>query len=199
MVALALVEWSYVLAIIVDVGLFAVLMLGRKRVDGKTYWRGAFSEDDLYPSLGRLQLLVWTFVVVFVFLTVSAVRIFSGVPSSANIPTNILTLLGINASSTVISYGVSSPKYRLKAKAPDKEPQPLSTMLQENGQFSITRFQMFSWTIVALLIFLSTFFVLMANLPSDLTKLDLPDVSSTLVALTGISQGAYLTGKGLSK
>lgn len=161
--------------------------------------RGVICEDDLYPSLGRFQILLWTFVIVFAYMTISFVRILSGVSAPVAFPENIVTLLGINAGSTVISYGVSAGKYRLKAKAPQKPPESLSTMLDENKQFSITRFQMLSWTLVALLIFLGTFFTLMANLPSDLAQLDLPNVSTTLVALTGISQGTYLTGKQVSK
>jgi len=117
-------------------------------------------------------------------------------------------LLGINAGSTVISYGVSGAKYpdmedpNKITRAQEKsggEPKPLWTMLEENNQFSITRFQMFSWTLVALLTFLGAFFTMMASLPTPLTQLDIPDVSQTLVALTGISQGAYLAGKGTSK
>jgi len=181
---LAILESSFAIAIAVDFVLFVILIrLGRKRVEDKTttpptittYWIGAFCEEDVYPSLGRFQLVLWTFVIVFAFVTVSLVRIFSGVPGSATFPANILTLLGVNASSTVISYGISGPKYDLGLKALDKKPEPLSTMLQENEQFSITRFQMFSWTIVALLIFLSTFFTLMTNLPSELLR-RLPEV-----------------------
>jgi hypothetical protein len=195
-------QQSYALAIVVDVVLFVVLMrVGKRSVklpDGasKTFLRGVICDDDLHPSLARFQLLVWTFVIVFAFLVVSFVRILSGVPPPTTLPPYILTLLGINAGSTVISYGQSGGKYYPNLTvAPQEPPQPLSTMLEENSQFSVTRFQMLSWTLVAVLIFLGAFFTTMANLPSPLTQLDIPDVSSTLVALTGISQGAYLTGK----
>ncbi len=204
---LEILQESYALAIAVDVVLFVILIrVGRRAVklpDGTTkiFLRGVICDDDLYPSLGRFQLLLWTFVIAFAFLVVSFVRILSNVLPPTALPANILTLLGINAGSTVVSYGVSGGKYypRLQTVAPEEPPQPLSTMLNENNQFSITRFQMLSWTFVAVLIFLGTFFTTMASPPSPLTQLDLPDVSSTLVVLTGISQGAYLSGKQASK
>jgi len=199
---------SYAIGIVVDVILLVVLLyVGRRSVklpDGKVtkFWTGAVCEDDLFPSLARFQLLLWTFVVVFAFLTVSFVRILSSVPPPSTLPTNILTLIGINSGSTALSYGVSQGKYPevanaspTKTDSDQQKPKPFSTMLEENGQFSITRFQMLSWTFVAILIFLGTFFTTMANLPSPLTQLDIPEVSSTLVALTGISQGTYLTAK----
>jgi len=163
------------------------------------------AEEDGYPSLARLQLLVWTLVVIFAFVTLSMVRIFSGVPGSPTLSTNVLELLGINGASPVVSAGLSRDKYSTVAEASDPSQKktlqyhPLYTMLQENDGFSNTRFQMLSWTIVSLVIFVSALFYLLSNPPTDLTTLNPPDVSSTLVTLTGISQGVYLFGKGVSE
>lgn len=166
--------------------------------------RAVIAEEDRCPSLARFQLLIWTFIAIFAFVTLSFTRMLSGVLLSVTLPANILTLIGINAGSTVVSAGISRPKYNPSAKESKftvngaEAYAPLSSMIEENGEFSVTRFQMLAWTFVAIVIFLATLVGVLANLPADLSTLNLPDVSTTLVTLSGISQGAYLTGKGIS-
>jgi hypothetical protein len=207
-------------ALVVDLILLGVLYTLRDRwkrgAPLRAGWISLIAEEDGFPSLARFQLLIWTLVVIFAFATVAIIRILSYVPESSSplsMPTlsmNVLTLLGVNAASPAISAGLSRGKYRgvvTNAKAtsdgvPDKkldDYQPLYTMLQENKIFSVTRFQMLSWTIVALIVFVFTFLNLLANPQSGLSSLTVPDVSSTLVDLTGISQGIYLLGKGASQ
>ena len=191
---------SLLVGIVVDLILFYVASLLGRKISGKTGLVPLISEEDKFPSLARFQLLVWTFVIVFAFVTVSFIRIFSGVLVSVAFPTNLLTLLGVSVGSPVISAGVSQGKYSSGGKKlEDKEDyQPLYTMIEENTVFSTTRFQMLAWTFVSVIIFLATLFALLSNLPSNLSQLGLPNVSSTLIALSGISQGAYLLGKGVS-
>lgn len=65
----------------------------------------------------------------------------------------------------------------------DKNPETLSLM----------KFQMFGWTIIAIVIYV---FVFLHNLTDQMETL--PVVDSSIVALTGLSQAGYLTGKGVS-
>ena len=204
------IEISVGTALLVDAVLLVVLFVANnaRKLDTKPTPtpappRAIISEDDRRPSLARFQLLVWTFVVIFAFVTVSLTRMLSGVLLSVTIPANILTLIGINVGSPVVSAGISRQKYHIEEKFEDPKGTanyaPLVSMLEENGEFSATRFQMLAWTFIAVLIFLATVAGTLSNLPKDLTTLNLPDVSSTLVTLSGISQAAYLTGKGVSK
>ena len=207
MVTTEVLESSILIAFAVDAVLFALMyaVIWTRKLGGKHLpLRAVISEEDRHPSLARLQLLIWTFVAIFAFLTVSLTRTFSGVFLSITIPTNILTLIGISAGSPVVSAGVSRHKYDLMGKkyrteAGDEGYAPLGDILVENGEFSVTRFQMLAWTFVAVVIFLAILMETLAHLPANLSTLNLPDVSSTLVILTGISQGAYLTGKGASR
>jgi hypothetical protein len=204
------IQWAVLGGLIIDLILLGFLhALRNKWKKGKPPtaggWVSLIAEEDGYPSLARLQLLVWTLVVIFAFVTLSMVRILSGVSGSPTLSTNVLALLGINGASPVVSAGLSRDKYKgvVKASEPGQEKtlqyHPLYTILQENDGFSNTRFQMLSWTIVSLIIFVFALLNLLSNPPADLTMLNPPDVSSTLLTLTGISQGVYLFGKGVSQ
>jgi hypothetical protein len=201
-----IIQISVLVAIMVDVVLFALLYVAnraRKLGGVPAPLRAVIAEEDRYPSLARFQLLIWTFVAIFAFLSVSITRMLSGVLLSVTLPANILTLIGINAGSPVISAGISRVKYKLteeqyKNKDGAEAYAPLSAMLDENDTFSVTRFQMLAWTFVSVIIFLAALMGTLANLPANLSTLNLPDVSTTLVTLSGISQGTYLTGKGVS-
>lgn len=179
--------------------------------------------DDWYPSLAIFQFLIWTFIITFAFLGIYLVRIFGGVlePPPA-IPTNILALMGISVAVPILSGGISRIKYTTSTSASkDPPPQlpPLSTMLEENKKPALTRFQMFRWTWIGIIIYIAILFSTVTTTlgigdakvceqlqPNDirfsqihcgkpLTKMTLPDIDPTLVILMGLSQGGYLGGK----
>jgi hypothetical protein len=54
----------------------------------------------------------------------------------------------------------------------------------------LMKFQMFGWTVIAIVIYVVTF---LATLSNSITQL--PGVDSSIVILTGVSQAGYLTGK----
>ncbi len=158
--------------------------------------------DDWYPSLSLFQLFLWTVVIVFAFLFMAIIMLQHGISppvKSLNTPM-LLTLLGISVGSPIISNSISSAKYA--SSNPGKPPKPLyqfSTMLEEGKKPSITRFQMFIWTWIAIIVF---FISITNTINSDLnsiSQLNVPDVDPVLVALMGISQAAYLGGKSVSK
>jgi len=61
------------------------------------------------------------------------------------------------------------------------------------GTMDLMKFQMFGWTMIAVSIYVFLFLVSLSD-----TMTSLPTVDSSIVILTGISQAAYLTGKGVS-
>jgi hypothetical protein len=95
-------------------------------------------------------------------------------------------------------------------------------MLEESKKPSLTRFQMFGWTWIGILIYIAILFSTVSTTLMDmqiarmyqqlqpneveytrlhcdnpLRKLTLPDIDPTLVILMGLSQGGYLGGKSL--
>jgi hypothetical protein len=191
----------------------------------KTGFWDIIREADWYPSLAIFQFLVWTFVITFAFLGIYLVRIFGGVlEAPPSIPLNILALMGISVAVPIISGGVSRIKYFSSTVTAVKEPPsplpPLSTMLEENNKPALTRFQMFGWTWIGIMIYIGILFSTVGTTLMDiedaricqtlqpneaeysqlhcnkpLTDLTLPDIDPTLVVLMGLSQGAYLGGK----
>ena len=65
----------------------------------------------------------------------------------------------------------------------DKNPQTLDTM----------KFQMFGWTLIAILIY---GYLFLSSISASMTEL--PTVPESIVVLTGLSQGGYLAGKAVS-
>lgn len=158
--------------------------------------------DDWYPSLSLFQLFLWTVIIVFSFLFMSIIMFQHGIMppvNSLNTPM-ILLLLGISVTSPIIGNAISSAKYASSNPyEPPENPPGFSTMLEEGKKPSITRFQMFVWTWISIIIFLiSVVNTINANWNS-ITQLGVPDMNPVLVVLMGISQAAYLGGKGTSK
>ncbi len=159
-------------------------------------------DDDWYPSLALFQFVMWTSIIGFLFLGIYLMRVFAGVLSfPPTIPTNILTLLGISVGVPIVSGCVSSIKYT--TDTPKKRPltlKPYSSMLEENDKPTLTRFQMFMWTWIGIIIYLALF-IAMITAPGALQavqNLSLPDIDPTLVALMGLSQAGYIGGKAVA-
>lgn len=172
-------------------------------------------EGDLYPSLARLQFLVWTLAVSFVAVSVFFVRSFGGVPSfpvGDFIPQTLLGLMGISTATPVIGNVLSRLRYdsTWSNTYPFKKNVPrFVTMLFEGNKPTLGRYQMFLWTWISVIFFLFIFFngifvvldeIKIANNDetikvNPLRKLTVPDINPMLVLLMGLSQGGYLTAK----
>jgi hypothetical protein len=112
-----------------------------------------------------------------------------------------------------ISTPLSGYKYdtTLAQKPPcEEEITPVSDMLMESGKPAMFHFQMFLWTLIGIAIYLLLFFsdaITMiadaeefknckSNCGSDPLKgFSLPTIDPSLVILTGLSHGCYLSGK----
>jgi hypothetical protein len=156
--------------------------------------------DDWFPSLSLFQFLMWTLIILFVYLSITFIRSSVGAAAVVIDEQNLYILMGISVTSPVVAGAMSQIKYR-SASAPGSPPSPLpaySTMLQEGGKPSLTRFQMFAWTFVGILVFLIHFSTAIMENVGDVNHLNIPVVDNFLVVLMGISQTAYLGVKGVT-
>lgn len=153
-----------------------------------------------FPSLARFQFLLWTFIIMFAVLSVYFIRLFLRTPELPNeIPTNLLILTGISVAVPFVSNPVSSIKYGdrkpTKGILKKDDRRSLATMLMENGKPTVSRFQMFAWTIISIIIYLGFFFSQTTFLLHDANKLTVPDIPQVFVLLMGLSQTAYVGNK----
>lgn len=162
-------------------------------------------EDESY-SLSRLQMYLWTVVIVVGYFAV-----FCSTPGIPVIPESLYILMGINFANSVASTAINNIKSPfLPATAPAAmqgavsqapvAPAPLPAastppdftkdiFFESQGSLDLPRTQMFIWTVVSL----GVFVVMLVNSFGNAPKL--PDITTGLVALMGISNGAYLGAK----
>jgi len=134
-------------------------------------------------SLSRFQLAFWSLLViaayVFIWLITEELDTITG---------SVLMLLGIGSATAlganVIDQGKTAPP-----AAPAPEPQAsvvsqgfLNDVLSDDQGISIYRFQLFAWTLVLGVIFCASVY----------NGLEMPQFSTTLLGLMGISSGTYL-------
>jgi hypothetical protein len=167
-------------------------------------------------SLSRLQLVLWTFVVISLLSGVFWGRLLAGSPDplGVDLPDELLLLLGINVLSTV---GAAAVKAHKDSTAPERVsasdglgPEPVGretsparfvqVFLQEEGSMAdraidVTKFQSFWFTIMVVVgyVTLAVTTIGAASSPDQLTSL--PAFSGTLVTLLGLSHAGYIAGK----
>ncbi len=69
-------------------------------------------------------------------------------------------------------------------------------MLMENEKPTVSRFQMFAWTIISIIVYLGFFFSQTIFLLTDVNELVVPDIPQIFVYLMGLSQAGYVGVKG---
>ncbi len=111
-------------------GCFALLLLLFMLVTGRAItgvWHGAFIDDINKISLSRLQLILWTVLVVSGFMAAAFSNVLvSGVsnPLGITMPSQLLQLLGISTASLIGATLISAPK---KETSPNLDPQAVAT------------------------------------------------------------------------
>jgi len=156
------------------------------------------------PSLSVFQFFLWTIVLMFVLFSVYLIRIFGGVTEAISGPPPY-TLLALTGISFVTPFGsslISSlryPKADTVMNEPSEDSQtvrpPLGEMLREFGKPSLSRFQMFGWTWISIVIYLSVYGAVISRDYSNVVNLSIPDVFPVLVVLMGLSQVVFLGAK----
>jgi hypothetical protein len=155
-----------------------------------------------YPSLARFQFLIWTIVILFSLLSINILRLhpINQNPPEFSFQPGLLALMGISVAVTPTSAYVAKLKYgehsgkTLESQdlMEERKKKPFGLMLLQNGRPSLTRFQMFSWTIISVLLYCAQLFITYLG---PLSELVLPDVDPVMVMLMGLSQAAYIGGK----
>jgi len=146
------------------------------------------SEDERY-SLSRFQMYLWT-----VFVIIGFAAVFLATLKFPEIPQNLYLLMGVNLAAAVTSTAITTWKGEVK-KRPEGRPDFVKDIFFETeDSLDLPRTQMFAWTIVSLLAFI----ILLVKTFVD-GKPSLPDIPIGLVALMGVSHGAYLGTKAATK
>src|SRR5262249_30341103 len=125
-------------------------------------------------SLARTQMAFWFLNVVLAVLLIWAVT--GSVPP---ITSSVLGLIGIG---TGTALGAAVVDQNTDDKAPRPSASFLTDILTDGGVLGLHRFQMLVWTVVLFFIFWGAVW----------NRLALPEFDNTLLALMGISAGAYL-------
>jgi hypothetical protein len=189
---------SFILSVLIVLFLFFLVNWGLKT---KVMKFGDIIRDGSgFPSLARFQFLLWTFIVIFAVLSVYFMRLFIGIPGIPNdIPENLLILTGISIAVPFVSNPISAIKYG-ERKPPtgtleNNDRRSLATMLMENDKITVSRFQMFAWTWVSIIIYLGYLFSQTTFLVNDVSRLTVTDIPQIFVYLMGLSQVGYVGSK----
>lgn len=130
-------------------------------------------------SLGRIQMAFWFFLVTSAFLF-----IWLATGDMAAIPNSALALIGISAGTGLgaVAIGTATPTQSSVASCSINCGLLNDIITDPSGQPSFHRLQMLIWTLVLGIIFIV----------GVATSLSMPDFPNELLALMGISSGAYL-------
>ncbi|MXV50313.1 hypothetical protein GS399_04960 [Pedobacter sp. HMF7647] len=138
-------------------------------------------------SLTKVQFGIWTVIISSVYVYVSLCR---GDCAAGSINQTALVLMGIfsgtAAASTIMDKNEMSDNRPRHQNAPSQG--FFIDILSDDNGISLHRFQNFAWTVIAITVYLYK--------ASQTTKGgELPELSDTLLALTGISSATYLVLK----
>ena len=177
-------------------GISFVLLVGLAAAIGRVTLKnmtGLLIDSRGRYSLTHFQVVVWTLIILSAYLAVLVNSQFDA--SKLKIGEQLLALMGIAAGSAVLSAGVKAAKDASDsakvAKCDNAHPAKFSQIwLEEEGDLadkvvSITKYQGFIFTLVALVFFIS----LAAKAQG------MPELPEDLVWLLGISHAGYVGGK----
>jgi hypothetical protein len=179
-------------------------------------WYGAIIDSLGRCSLSKLQLLLWTVILLSLFAGVFVGWLRAGVasPLEFDIPGDVLALAGISVSSTVLATTIKEAKnndpearHRLAAALPlgNAAADPGSrarfsqVFLVEEGFganriVDVTKFQNFWLTLLLAAAFISTAIAAIRSAPTA-ADIVIPKLGTTFLTLLGISHAGYLAGK----
>jgi len=194
-----IVSGSLLLSVLIVAFLFFLVNWGLRATRTTITKFGDIVRDGSgFPSLARFQFLFWTIIIMYAVLSVFFTRLFMGNPEiPIDIPENLLILMGISIAVPFVSMPLSGIKYGdrrpSKGTIDDADRRSLSTMLMENGKITVSRFQMFAWTWISIIVYLGYFFSHI--LTSDVNELSVPDIPQIFVFLMGLTQAGYVGTK----
>jgi cell division protein FtsL len=193
-------------------------------------WRGLLIDSRNRMSLSRLQLVLWTVLVLSAFLTVAMFNIREDPmadPLNIEVPAQVWGLLGISTTSFVTAATIKSQKKNLEVTrgAKDKTTEALDKVGEDSNKladpqgalvayeqpenasvsdlfkgdevisaayFDLGKVQVFLFTLIVVFAYAAE---VGAMLYSTRVISALPELSTGIVALLGISHAGYLTAK----
>lgn len=151
---------------------------------------------DGRPSTSKLQLWLWTIVVLFSYVAVYAARVKTGQFDPINeLPANVLIALGLSVVTATAAKGITVSYLQsgdvLKPPPTERTSGAGQVLREDDGSLDLSKIQMLAWTVVAIGIYLINVGTKIKHGPYD----KLPDIDAALMVLMGLGQGAYLGKK----
>lgn len=213
---------TFVLAALACIGIYLVLCLltslplkgTRSNLRWFKVWQLSMGVDGR-PSSSKFQVVLWSIVVLFAYLVIFLAQTINGQITNGHrnldipIPQYLLALAGLSFATAglakiITQRGVDAGKLPLKVTtgnvADSTDTGVKGGLLTDDaGQTDIGKFQLISWTVVTAGIFLVNLYENVAQYfgvlsPRTLT-LAFPAISTTLLAILGVNQGAYVATK----
>ena len=132
-------------------------------------------------NLGRTQMAFWFFLVYVSYLVIWLVT-----DMLDTITPSLLGLMGISAGTALSEALIDSSKDTARSPEPTKPARAtrgfLRDLMADRDGYSFHRFQIFAWTIVLGIMFVSSVY----------NSLAMPEFSATLLGLMGLSSGTYI-------
>ncbi|HEX2296298.1 MAG TPA: hypothetical protein VHN37_13445 [Actinomycetota bacterium] len=151
-------------------------------------------------SLTNLQLTLWTIVVLSLLTGLFVARLVDS-PATAlefAIPPELLLVMGISATSTVLSATVPrrpDAGAAANSSAPPRLMDAVTTSTDAGDQLEVTRFQNFWLTIIVVVAYVALAAATFADTDNTKRFDSLPPLSGEIVTLLAISHGGYLAKK----
>ena len=145
-------------------------------------------------SASQLQFLLFSYVTVFTYGTVSGGRFVGDAESItlASIPVNLLLLMGMSVASATASKGITV-SYLAQGRLPNEDQSSFTT--NRNGTTDLNKIQMITWTVIAVVIYLAQFIQFVQSGEYLSAEAGLPEPDGALLVLMGVSNGGYVAGK----
>ncbi len=189
--------WSMIIGISITLILFLLLNGILKKTAGVS---GLFVGFDKRYSNSKFQMVLWTFAVIFSYVTLYFERFLASTihltySSMISIPENLGILMGISAGSFVGAKAITASKVAADSitKTTGK-PSFIDLITNDYKAIDLGDAQMFAWTLIAVSVYLFNFGRMWFYLDPS-SEISLPDVDSTLLVLMGVSQAAYIGKK----
>jgi hypothetical protein len=182
---------------------------GRRNKEGYQHWSGILVDSRNRYSLTRLQIVLWTILVLSLLAAVFLTRHFAGVSygeehnsMSIVLPGELLTLMGIAVGSTALSTVIKLNKDQTRKEKirtnPDR-PNWMDLITVEEGAKAYIdpgKFQNLWITVLAVGAYCAMSAQHVANTPpSTVNQFTLPGVDGTLLNLLLISHAGYIALK----
>jgi hypothetical protein len=156
-------------------------------------------------STSKFQLVLWTVVIVFSYLTLFAFKAVDSQFIDLTLTPNLLIVMGISATTAVAAKGIAVGNATAAAKAkglvvipgaagpvllPGALPSLAGLFQADDGTPDLGKIQLMIWTMIGVCIYLA---MVQYQLTHGIRKM--PDIGQTLMVLMGLGNGTYLGKK----